>query len=230
MARRVIVFGLEEGVRNLQAVGMTGGALSFVATSSDAQGLKSLKADEFDAIVVCLPPRDISLQQLCQQIRAVTNLPLVVLVAEPDPDTVVEVLKWGADECLSSSLSTREIVTHLRAQIRRATQYVAPAEPPEQLQAGALHMDIARHQATLGGQPLVLTPREFDILVYLARQVGRVVPRQEIIAAVWGDEMSATSRSLDVHVARLRHKIELDPHNPKLLTTVPGVGHCLQAE
>jgi len=229
MAHRVMVFGSKDVVRRLQAAGMTGGALEFVATASAAQGLRALQAEQFDAIIVCLPARDTSPQQLCEQIRDVSQLPLVVLADEPDTDTIVEVLKWGADDCLSSSLSAREIVTHLRAQIRRATQYIPPAELPEQLQVGPLSMDIPRHLATLEGNPLRLTPKEFDLLAYLAQHTGRVVPREEIVTAVWGEQLCASSRSLDVHIGRLRRKIEADPYNPQLLITVPGVGYRLAA-
>ena len=169
-------------------------------------------------------------QELCEQLRATTNLPLVVLGEEPDVDTVVQVLGWGADECLDSSLSSREIVTHIRAQIRRATHYVSEGEPPQQLRVGALEIDIARHQATLQGEPLDLTPKEFDLLACLARHPGQVVPREEIIAAVWGDKLGPHSRSLDVHIGRLRRKIEPDPANPQMLITISGVGYTLQAE
>lgn len=209
---------------------MTGGALRFVGTSSDSEGLEALKGDEFDAVVICLPTRDMSAQQLCAQLRAVTNQPVVVLAPEPDVDTIVAVLKWGADECLSLSLSTREMVTHLRAQMRRASEYARPTEQPEHLEVGPLHVDLARHQVALGERPIELTPKEFDILAYLAHHPGRVVPRAELVEAVWGQELSPTSRSLDVHVGRLRQKIESDPRNPELLATVPGVGYCLQVE
>lgn len=230
MALRVMVFGSEEMVQDLQSAGMTGGAMEFVAAESPSVDRRRGPSAECDAIVVCLEATEAPPQELCEQLRATTNLPLVVLAEEPDVDTVVEVLGWGADECLDSSLSSREIVTHIRAQIRRATHYVSEGEPPEQLRVGSLEIDIARHQATLQGEPLDLTPKEFALLACLARYPGRVVPREEIIAAVWGDELGPHSRSLAVHIGRLRRKIEPDPANPQLLITMSGVGYTLQAE
>ncbi len=204
--------------------------MEFVAAQSPSVDRRRGLSAEFDAIIVCLEATEAPPQELCEQLRATTNLPLIVLAEEPDADTVVQVLGWGADECLDSSLSSREIVTHIRAQIRRATDYVSEGEPPEQLSVGSLEIDIARHQATLQGEPLHLTPKEFDLLACLARYPGRVVPREEIIAAVWGDTLDPDSRSLDVHIGRLRRKIEPEPANPQLLTTISGVGYTLQAE
>jgi len=229
MAFRVIVFGSKDTVHSLQAAGMTGGALQFIAAGPSAQGLQALQSEQLNAVILHLPTAETPPQQLCEQIRAVSSLPLVVVADEPDADMVVQVLKWGADECLSSSLSAREIVTHVRAQIRRATQYVPQAKPPEQLKVGLLAIDVPSHQATLQDKPLKLTPREFDLLAYLARHTGRVVPRQEIITEVWKEQLSPSSRSLDVHIGRLRGKIEPDPSNPQLLITVPGVGYRLVA-
>ncbi len=228
MALRVIVFGPEDIVQSLQAAGMTGGALRFVAADPSVAGLPRLQSEDFDGIVVCLPTVRTSPQQLCEQIRAVSKLPMVVLAEEADADTVVEVLAWGVDECLPANLSGREIVTHLRAQIRRATEYVPEALVPEEFQVGSLYINVPRHVATLGDESLDLTPKEFELLAYLARHPGRVMPREQIIADVWNEQLNAASRSLDVHIGRLRRKIETDPRNPKLLTTVAGVGYCLQ--
>lgn len=230
MALRVIVFGPEATVQSLQTAGMTGGALEFVAAGTPSQGLQTLRSEDFDGVVVGLPVADGSPQQLCEQIRAVSKLPMMVLAEEADADTVVQVLSWGADECLSAALSAREIVTHLRAQIRRATQYVPEAEPPEEVRVGSLYINVGRHVATLGDEPLDLTPKEFELLAYLARHPGRVMPREQIITEVWREELSPNSRSLDVHIGRLRRKIEADPQNPQRLITVPGVGYCLRAE
>ncbi len=229
MAQQVVVLASDEIAQHLEATGMVSGALSFVRVTSADEALAALQQQPADALLVELEVIADSAADLFSRLRADTQAPIVVLAAEPAVDTVVQVLGWGADECLSSALSAREILTHLRAQIRRATQYNQPAAETTQLTVGPLAIDLARHVVVLSGRAVQLTPREFDLLAYLAANAGRAVPREEIIAQVWRGEVSANSRSLDVHIGRLRSKIELNPQQPALLTTVAGVGYRLEA-
>ncbi len=228
MAQQVLVLASDELARSLASTGMAGGAVSLVCVQS-ADDLLAALQQPADALLIQLEVIAGRTDELLRQVRAEVQAPIVVLAAEPDVDTVVAVLEWGADECLPAELSAREIITHLRAQIRRATEYSHPLAETNELTIGPLQIDLARHRVTLGGQPVQLTPREFDLLAYLARHAGRVVPRAELIAQVWGAEISVSSRSLDVHIGRLRTKIESDPQQPTLLLTVAGVGYRLEA-
>ena len=229
MAQQVLVLASDELAQSLVSTGMTGGALSFIRAASPGDLLAALQEQSADALLLELEVIPGSADELLGQLRADTRAPIVVLADDPDADTVVEVLDWGADECLEAALSAREILTHLRAQIRRATRYSQPAAQTTELTVGPLEIDLARHTVTMDDQAVALTPREFDLLAYLAANAGRAVPRPEIIEQVWGGEISANSRSLDVHIGRLRRKLEPNPQEPALLTTVAGVGYRLEA-
>jgi len=209
MAQQVIVLGDEELVESLKSAGMPGGAVGFTLVRS-LDDLLSSPDESWDALLVVWnwvsDPKDESFRSLTAQ----TDLPIVVLADQSDVDLVVDILDWGGDECLPMELSPREIVTHLRAQIRRATEY-------------SQSLVVA-----LNGEIVELTPREFDLLAYLARNAGRAVPRKEIIEQVWTGKISASSRSLDVHIGRLRAKLETDPQQPVLISTVTGVGYRLE--
>lgn len=229
MAQSVLVLASDEFVQSLKATGMTGGALNFVRAPSAEDLLANVAEQPVAAILLHLEAISAKLADLVAQLRADTRAPIVVLADKPDADTVVKVLEGGADECLPAELSSREIITHLRAQIRRAIQYSEPTAETTELLVGPLRIDLARHTVSVDDRSLELPPREFDLLAYLAKNVGRAVPREEIVAQVWQGEISIDSRSLDVHIGRLRSKIESDPQAPTLINTVAGVGYRLDS-
>ncbi len=227
MPQKVLVLGGKDLVESLQSAGMPGGAVGFTWVRSLDDLLASLD-ESGDALLIVWDwvsdPKDESFRSLAAQ----TDLPIVVLADQSDVDLVVDILDWGGDECLPMELSPREIVTHLRAQIRRATKYSRPVVHSGELTVGPLRVDLARYTVTLDDDAVELTPREFALLTYLVRNAGRAIPREEIIEQVWAGELSATSRSLDVHVGRLRAKLETDPQQPVLISTVTGVGYRLE--
>ena len=227
MPQQVLVLGDEDLIESLQSAGMPGGAVDFTWVRSLNDLLSSLD-ESWDALLIVwdgVPdPKEESFRALAAQ----TDLPIVVLADQPDVDLVADILDWGGDECLPRELSPREIVTHLRAQIRRVTDYSQPLAEATRLEVGLLRVDLAKHTVALDDEIIELTPREFDLLTYLARNAGRAVPREEIIEQVWAGEVSARSRSLDVHIGRLRAKLEDDPQHPARLTTIPGIGYRLE--
>ncbi len=227
MPQQVLVIGGKDLIESLQSSGMPGGALEFVQADSGQALLESLH-QSWDAVLIAWDAISSSPQELLTQITVEADVPIVVLAEQLDVDLVVNVLDWGADECLETQLSPREIVTHLRAQIRRATKYSQPPAQQTELSVGQLRVDLAGHTVTLDDKSVELTPREFDLLVYLARNAGRAIPRAEIIEGVWAGDISANSRSLDVHIGRLRAKLKTDPQQPTLISTVTGIGYRLE--
>ena len=227
MPQQVLVLGGKDLIESLQSAGMPGGALEFIQADSGQDLLQSLH-QSWDAVLIAWDAISGSPQELLTQITVEADVRIVVLAEQLDVDLVVNVLDWGADECLETQLSPREIVTHLRAQIRRATKYSQFAAEQAELSVGQLRVDLDRHAVTLDDETVELTPREFDLLAYMARNAGRAVPRAEIIEGVWAGEISANSRSLDVHVGRLRVKLEANPQQPTLISTVTGIGYRLE--
>jgi len=223
----VLVLGGEDIVESLQSAGMPGGALNFVQTGSP-QDMLELLHHSWDALLIKWEAIPDPQEELFRQMTVATDVPIVVVAEQLDVDLVVNVLDWGVDECLDAQLSPREIVTHLRAQIRRVSDYSQPVAEPTALEVGPLWVDLAKHTVALNDEIVELTPREFDLLAYLVRNAGRAVPREEIIKQVWTGEISTRSRSLDVHIGRLRSKIEANPQQPTLISTVSGVGYRLE--
>lgn len=170
-------------------------------------------------------PRD--LPGICAHVRGHTHRPLLVVLHDASEDAIAEVLTAGADDAMATSASPRELLARLRAHLRRDQEYANGHVRPA-VAVGELLLDTARHEVQVRGRAVDLTPREFDLLEHLARHAGRAVRRQELLAEVWGYNSKMTTRTLDVHVGRLRQKVEHNPREPQMIVTVPGVGYKLK--
>ena len=157
---------------------------------------------------------------VCKEIRAESGVPIVMLTAKSDTVDVVVGLESGADDYVVKPFKPNELVARIRARVRR---YDEPG--PEALAIGDLHIDVAGHNVTRNGQPIALTPLEFDLLVCLARKPWQVFTREVLLEQVWGYRHAADTRLVNVHVQRLRSKVEHDPENPEIVVTVRGVGY-----
>jgi two-component system response regulator MtrA len=157
---------------------------------------------------------------VCKQIRAESGVPIVMLTAKSDTVDVVLGLESGADDYVVKPFKPKELVARIRARVRK---YDGAA--PESLQIGDLHIDVAGHQVSRGDEVISLTPLEFDLLVCLARKPWQVFTREVLLEQVWGYRHAADTRLVNVHVQRLRSKIEHDPENPEIVVTVRGVGY-----
>ena len=157
---------------------------------------------------------------VCKEIRAESGVPIVMLTAKSDTIDVVVGLESGADDYVVKPFKPKELVARIRARVRR---FEDPA--PEALTIGDLSIDVAGHVVTRDGQPIALTPLEFDLLVCLARKPWQVFTREVLLEQVWGYRHAADTRLVNVHVQRLRSKVEHDPENPEIVVTVRGVGY-----
>ena len=157
---------------------------------------------------------------VCKEIRAESGVPIVMLTAKGDTVDVVVGLETGADDYVVKPFKPKELVARIRARVRR---FEEPA--PEALTIGDLSIDVAGHVVARGGQPIALTPLEFDLLVCLARKPWQVFTREVLLEQVWGYRHAADTRLVNVHVQRLRSKVEHDPENPEIVVTVRGVGY-----
>jgi two-component system response regulator MtrA len=157
---------------------------------------------------------------VCRDIRAESGVPIVMLTARSDTIDVVHGLESGADDYVVKPFKPKELVARIRARVRK---YDAVA--PETLQIGDLTIDVAGHRVTRGDEAIPLTPLEFDLLVCLARTPWQVFTREVLLEQVWGYRHAADTRLVNVHVQRLRSKIEHDPESPEIVVTVRGVGY-----
>ena len=160
--------------------------------------------------------------ELCREIRASSQLPVIMLTARAGEADRIVGLELGADDYVTKPFSPRELAARVRTVLRRATP---PTERGARMLFDELEIETATREALLRGEPIRLTAREFDLLAFLARHPRRVFSRRQLMDAVWGYEAAIDTGTVTVHVRRLREKIELDPASPRRIETVWGVGY-----
>lgn len=158
--------------------------------------------------------------EVCTQIRSESEVPIIMLTAKGDTEDVVKGLEAGADDYMTKPFKPAELLARVRARLRPREE-----RHNEPLRIGNLVIDLAGHTVTREGQSIPLTPLEFELLANLARQPGQVMTREALLGNVWGYEKTVDSRLVNVHIQRLRAKIERDPENPEIVLTVRGVGY-----
>jgi DNA-binding response OmpR family regulator len=200
-----------------------------VATAGDGpRGLVALRKSRPDVVLLDLMLPGMDGLDVCRKIRATaewSGLPVIMLTAKGEDVDKVVGLEIGADDYLAKPFNPRELLARIRAVLRRAS----PAATPARLRVGRLELDFAAREVTVGGRRRVLTHHEFELLATLARATGRVLSREQILDALKG-ESKPFDRSIDVHVAKLRAKLEPDPKEPRYIKTVRGVGYMLARE
>jgi len=198
-----------------------------VAWAKDGnEALSAWERTHPDLIVLDLMLPGISGTEVCRTIRARSDVPIIMLTArDTEVDRVVG-LEIGADDYLTKPFSTRELIARIRAILRRAPQAgstVATDELP--IEACGVRVDRSRHEVTVEGRALELPPKEFELLAVLVEYAGRVLTRNQLIDEVWGSDYVGDTKTLDVHIRRLRGRIEDDPQDPRRIRTVRGVGY-----
>ena len=191
-----------------------------VFCADGAQALEVFRSSRPDLVLLhlMLPGRDGI--EVCRLIRAESGVPIVMLTAKTDTVDIVLGLESGADDYVVKPFKPKELVARVRTRLRRTDE---PA--PEALTIGDLAIDVAGHTVPRGDQAIALTPLEFDLLVALARKPWQVFTREVLLEQVWGYRHAADTRLVNVHVQRLRSKIERDPERPEIVVTVRGVGY-----
>ncbi|RIQ31008.1 response regulator transcription factor [Jiangella rhizosphaerae] len=188
--------------------------------------------DEFDRggadlVLLDLMLPGLSGTEVCRQLRQRSNVPVIMLTAKDSEVDKVVGLELGADDYVTKPFSSRELVARIRAVLRRGTE---PTETSQAvLGAGPVRMDVDRHVVTVNGETVRLPLKEFELLELLLRNAGRVLTRAQLIDRIWGADYVGDTKTLDVHVKRLRAKIEPDPAAPTYLLTVRGLGYKLEA-
>ncbi len=165
--------------------------------------------------------------EVCRQLRSRSNVPVIMLTAKDSEIDKVVGLELGADDYVTKPYSSRELVARVRAVLRRGTE--PESLVPATIEAGPVRMDVERHVVSVNNASVAMPLKEFELLEILLRNAGRVLTRMQLIDRVWGSDYVGDTKTLDVHVKRLRSKIEPDPANPKYLVTVRGLGYKFEA-
>jgi two-component system response regulator RegX3 len=178
-----------------------------------------------DIILLDLMLPGLSGTEVCRQVRLTSTVPIIMVSAKDSEVDKVVGLELGADDYVTKPYSPRELVARIKAVLRRGVP--EEIDDGSALEAGRIRMDVERHLVTVDGERIQLPLKEFELLEYFLRNVGRVLTRGQLIDRVWGADYVGDTKTLDVHVKRLRSKIEADPANPGVLTTVRGLGYKL---
>lgn len=200
---------------------------SVVTAATGTEALRKFDQGGIDLVLLDLMLPEISGTEVCRQIRAKSRVPIIMLTAKDSEVDKVVGLEIGADDYVTKPYSSRELVARIRAVLRRNSGEGIENEPGV-MTVNGIRMDIDRHQVSVNGIPVSLPLKEFELLEFLMRNAGRVLTRMQLIDRVWGSDYVGDTKTLDVHIKRLRAKIETDPANPTLIQTVRGLGYKME--
>ena len=186
--------------------------------------IERFRADHPDLIVLDLMLPELSGLDVCRMIRQESTVPIVMVTAKDSEADKVTGLELGADDYVTKPFSVRELVSRVRAHLRRVRMQ-PNGDQQDRLSGGRVVMDVGRHEVTVDGRTTAMPPKEFDLLELFLRRKGRLLTREHLIEEVWGYDYVGDTKTLDVHVKRIRQKIESDPHDPEHLVTVRGLGY-----
>lgn len=229
---RILVVEDEESYRDPLTYVLRREGFDVVEAATGPDALARFDEGGADLVLLDLMLPGLSGTEVCRRLRLTSDVPVIMLTAKDDEIDKVVGLELGADDYVTKPYSSRELVARIRAVLRRRSA-PAPADAPEPeddelLVAGPVRMDVERHTVHVRGELVAFPLKEFELLELLLRNAGRVLTRGQLIDRVWGSDYVGDTKTLDVHVKRVRAKIEDDPANPSLLVTVRGLGYKLE--
>jgi two-component system KDP operon response regulator KdpE len=198
------------------------------SASSGEEALEVFARQRPDLLLLDLLLPGMSGLEVCRRVRSVSNIPIIVLSVKGAERDKVEALDLGADDYVAKPFGIAEVLARVRVALRRTVQPSSGAEP--RFQKGPLSVDFAQRRVLLEGREVRLTPTEYDLLKAFISHRGKILTRQMLLQAIWGDTVHARTHSLHVYVAQLRQKIELAPERPQFILTIPGVGYRFNDE
>jgi two-component system response regulator RegX3 len=197
-----------------------------VAVAADGRrALERFRADSPSLVILDLMLPELSGLDVCREIRQISTVPIIMVTAKDSEADKVSGLEIGADDYVTKPFSVRELVSRVRAHLRREEMSGGSAGTASMFTGGPVELDPTRHEVRVRGELVAVPPKEFALLEMLLRLKGRLLTRDHLIAEVWGTDYFGDTKTLDVHVKRLRQKIEQDPHQPAHLVTVRGLGY-----
>ncbi|MDN5914604.1 MAG: response regulator transcription factor [Pseudonocardia sp.] len=220
MKSRVLVVDDDPALAEMLTIVLRGEGFETAVVADGTRALPAVREVDPDVVLLDLMLPGMNGIDVCRAIRAESGVPIVMLTAKSDTVDVVLGLESGADDYVVKPFKPKELVARIRARVRRND-----SEPAEQLMIGEISIDVPAHQVVREGHPIALTPLEFDLLVALARKPRQVFTREVLLEQVWGYRHAADTRLVNVHVQRLRSKVERDPERPEVVLTVRGVGY-----
>jgi two-component system response regulator MtrA len=220
MKSRVLVVDDDPALAEMLTIVLRGEGFDTAVVGDGTRALPAVRELRPDVVLLDLMLPGMNGIDVCRAIRSESGVPIVMLTAKTDTVDIVLGLESGADDYVVKPFKPKELVARIRARMRRTEP-----EPAEQLSIGEVSIDVPAHQVLRGGEQIALTPLEFDLLVALARKPRQVFTREVLLEQVWGYRHAADTRLVNVHVQRLRSKVERDAEHPEVVLTVRGVGY-----
>ncbi len=223
---RVLLIEDEDAYRETLGYLLRKEGFDVVEAADGTIGLAEFDRGGADIVLLDLMMPGLPGTEVCRRLRAHSSVPVIMVTARDDEIDKVVGLELGADDYVTKPFSHRELVARIRAVLRRGQDVELE---PDVLEVADIRMDVERHEVWVRGEPVKLALKEFELLEILLRNAGRVMTRGQLIDRIWGADYVGDTKTLDVHVKRLRSKIETDPAEPKLLVTVRGLGYKFEA-
>ena len=220
MAPKILVVDDDPAINEMLTIVLEAEGFQTSSVTDGVEAVQTFHSFGPDLILLDLMLPGMNGIDICREIRKESAVPIVMLTAKTDTVDVVLGLESGADDYITKPFKPKELVARIRARLRRTDE-----TPADVLEVGDLTVDVPQHTVTRGNQEIQLTPLEFDLLVEMARKPNQVHSREELLESVWGYRNASDTRLVNVHVQRLRSKIEHDPENPEIILTVRGVGY-----
>ena len=223
-APRILLVEDEESLADSVRYNLEREGFGVIVAGDGRRALERFRADKPNLVILDLMLPELSGLDVCRMIRQESDVPIIMVTAKDSEADKVTGLELGADDYVTKPFSIRELVSRVRAHLRRA-RMVTPTLPDDMLAGGQVSMDVARHEVRVGDASVAFPPKEFELLETFLRRKGRLLTREFLIEEVWGTDYFGDTKTLDVHVKRIRQKIEPDPHEPRYLVTVRGLGY-----
>lgn len=220
MSARILVVDDDKALAEMLTLVLEGEGFETITAVDGSEALELFVSERPDLILLDVMLPFMSGIEVCERIREGSGVPIIMLTARTDTDDIVRGLEAGADDYVVKPFNPAELIARVRARLRESQE-----SENEILRAGDLTIDVGAHEVRRGDSPIQLTPLEFDLLAILARKPQQVFSRELLLEKVWGYQYKADTRLVNVHVQRLRAKIEADPDQPKVVLTVRGVGY-----
>jgi two-component system response regulator RegX3 len=222
---RILIVEDEESLADSIRYNLEREGFSVDVAGDGRRALERFRESPANLVILDLMLPEVSGLDVCRTIRTESSVPIIMVTAKDAEADRVSGLELGADDYVTKPFSMRELISRVRANLRRVRMAEPAASTDDVLHGGPVELDVARHEAKVRGEPVAFPPKEFELLEALLRRQGRLLTRDLLIDEVWGSDYFGDTKTLDVHVKRIRKKIEEDPHNPVHLVTVRGLGY-----
>jgi two-component system response regulator RegX3 len=224
IAPRILIVEDEESLADSVRYNLEREGYEVLVAGDGRRAMERFRSEGASLVILDLMLPEMSGLDVCRMIRQESDVPIIMVTAKDAEADKVTGLELGADDYVTKPFSVRELVSRVRAHLRRAAMG-ASTPPDELLSGGPIQMDVARHEVEVDGTPVAFPPKEFELLEAFLRRKDRLLTRLFLIEEVWGSDYVGDTKTLDVHVKRIRQKIEDDPHDPAHLLTVRGLGY-----